>query len=71
MIGLLALALLAAPAEKPTEKGDPIGVASLDAGGRLTLQLRSVQCDGLVVEGFYTLAPTDKNYVSTLAWVGR
>lgn len=62
--------LLADVREKPTENGDPIGIATIDRRGTLRLQLRSVQCDGTITEGLYDVAPTDKTYRETLAWVG-
>ena len=69
-IVLTAGLLLAGAREKPTQTGDRIGIATIDRRGSLKLQLRSVQCDGMIAEGQYDVPPTDSTYRETLAWVG-
>ncbi len=68
---LLPLAALLIAAERPSGNGDPIGIATLDRDGRLTLRLRSVECDGMIAEGLVTVRPGEADYARTLRWVGR
>jgi hypothetical protein len=71
MIALFAIAaMLAGSAGKPTANGDPIGTATSDRNGRVTLKLRSVECDGMIAESVLTVGPKDANYASTMKWLG-
>ena len=49
---------------------DTIGVATMDADRNIALRLRAETDDGAVGEGYFTYAPTDKDYESVLRHIG-
>jgi hypothetical protein len=62
--------LIALAGLMPTGNGDIIGTARMDADRTITLDLRSVQCNGSEAMGRVTYTPGDPNYVSVLAHIG-
>ena len=71
---LLLSALLAGcahtSAERPTQTGDVIGSATLDADSIISVSLRSVECDGAIVHGAWQVRPTDAGYRPSLSQYG-
>ena len=75
MIRILALlAILAGPAvgdaTAQTPPSEPIGVATMNAEGIVTLRLRAAGPGGAVGEGTLTYGPNDAEYRSVLRHLG-
>lgn len=49
---------------------ESIGVATMRADGTIVLQLRAETDDGAIGDGYFTYAPTDKDYDSVLEHLG-
>jgi hypothetical protein len=57
-------------AENPTQTGDQIGTVTMLSDQSLRVRLRSVECDGTILEGEMTIPPDRSDYQSTLDHVG-
>ena len=70
MMAAVLIAAVLAKAEPPTQNGDHIGVAKMHGDGRITLQLRSVECNGMIAEGVTETRAGDAHYRKTIDWLG-
>jgi len=68
LLVLAGCANLAAP--RPTQNGDVVGTATMQADGTIHMQLRSVECDGTIAEGANDLPPKTPGNKATLERIG-
>jgi hypothetical protein len=61
---------LIAAAENATQTGDQIGTVTMRSDRSLHMRLRSVECDGTILEGEMTIPPDRSDYQSILDHVG-
>jgi hypothetical protein len=57
-------------AAEPTQTGDDIGVVTMMSDRSLHLRMRSVECNGTVAEGQWTVMPDKPGYQVMLDHVG-
>jgi hypothetical protein len=71
-IGLpLVFSLVAASAApRPTETGDQIGTVSMLPDRSLVMQLRSVECNGMIAENLVRVLPDQRDYQIILDQIG-
>jgi hypothetical protein len=67
---VLATIAIAAPGEPPTKAGDIIGSVTMRPDRSLHMMLRSVECNGTIVEGAFDITSDQKDYQSTIDRVG-
>ena len=69
-MNLPILLLAVAVAEPATKTGDIIGVATMLPDRSIQMQLRSVQCDGMIAESVMTVRPEEPSYADIVTHVG-